>query len=82
MIPTRILEVDETVGKTFEVSEELLIGIDIFVEDITIEWLSPDNIWVELGTRKTPGLWRLEAFPDIKFRVKTTNPGTQVWLYS
>ena len=74
------LAVDQTLGDTFQPGQLWYLGIDIYVAPITIEWLSPGDVWVILGTRDSVGRWQLTSAPGDVFRVSTLVAGTRAWV--
>ena len=46
----RLLDTDETEGAQFTPRQQWYLGIDTYVQPVTLEWLSPGNVWVELGS--------------------------------
>ena len=77
----RLLDTDETEGAQFSPRQLWYLGIDTYVNPVTLEWFSPGGIWVELDSYESAGRWQLNAAPGDTFRLTTTSAGSRAWGY-
>ena len=76
----KALETSQTAGNPFTPQQSWWIGIDRFVEDVNLEWLSPDGIWVPILVLDDVGRHWSQAPGSDTYRFTTARAGTQVWV--
>ena len=74
-----ILDVTDIESDGFSPQQLFFIGIDIFVNDIVIEWLSPMDVWVSITTLTESGRYFQHCAVGDTFRFTTSSAGSRVW---
>ena len=68
-------------GDNFQPGQLWHFGIDIYVGEVELYWVSPGGEEVLLGTRDSVGLWQMTSPPEgIFFFSVVSTPGSRVWV--
>ena len=75
-----LLGVTQTESDEFSPRQLWFLGIDVYVNDVKLQWRSPADVWVDLGTYDSVGRWQLTAADGDTFRVTASAAGSRVWV--
>lgn len=78
MEPT--LDTSDTESETFRPSRLWFLGIDTYVNDVTLQWRSPGGVWVDLGSYDSVGRWLLNSAPGDVYRLTTSGAGSRAYV--
>ena len=75
------LDVSATESDAFSPRQLWFIGIDIYVNEVRLQWKSPAGVWVELGGYDSVGRWQLNAAEGDEYRLTTSAAGSRAWVH-
>lgn len=76
-----ILNTTDTESSEFVPGGEWALAVDIYVNDVVVQWKSPEDVWVDLMTFDSVGYQVARCIPGKDaFRVTTSSAGSRAFL--